>query len=395
MDKKIITIIPARGGSKGIPNKNIIDIAGKPLIGWSIEQSKKTKLISDTYVSTNDNEIAEVAKKYSAEIIWRPDELCMDDSTSESAFIHALTYLKEQKQMVPDYIVFLQATSPLRNSEDINNAILKLISDDADSLFSGSKFDDFLFWETDKNKLRSINYEYQNRGRRQDRLPQFVENGSIYIFKPDIILKNNNRLGGVISIFEMDFWQTWEIDTIEDIELIEYYIRKKLKAKNEILIEKIDLIVYDFDGVMTDNKVNVDQFGNESVQVNRGDGLAISEIKKLGIPQIIISTEKNVVVQKRADKLNISCIQGIDDKKSTLISYLKGNHYDIDKVVYIGNDTNDYEVMKIVGMPIAPSDAHESIKEISKIITNSKGGNGVVRELYDLIKLKKNENNNQ
>ena len=395
MDKKIITIIPARGGSKGIPNKNIIDIAGKPLIGWSIEQSKKTKLISDTYVSTNDNEIAEVAKKYSAEIIWRPDELCMDDSTSESAFIHALTYLKEQKQMVPDYIVFLQATSPLRNSEDINNAILKLISDDADSLFSGSKFDDFLFWETDKNKLRSINYEYQNRGRRQDRLPQFVENGSIYIFKPDIILKNNNRLGGVISIFEMDFWQTWEIDTIEDIELIEYYIRKKLKAKNEILIEKIDLIVYDFDGVMTDNKVNVDQFGNESVQVNRGDGLAISEIKKLGIPQIIISTEKNVVVQKRADKLNISCIQGIDDKKSTLISYLKENHYDIDKVAYIGNDTNDYEVMKIVGMPIAPSDAHESIKEISKIITNSKGGNGVVRELYDLIKLKKNENNNQ
>lgn len=228
MDKKIITIIPARGGSKGIPGKNIIDIAGKPLIGWSIEQSKKTALISDTYVSTNDDDIAEVAKKYGAKIIRRPDELCMDDSTSESALIHALSYLNEQEQIVPDYLVFLQATSPLRNSEDLNNAILKLIAEDADSLFSGSKFDDFLFWEKDKNMLKSVNYDYLNRGRRQERLQQFVENGSIYIFKPQILLENKNRLGGKIAIYEMDFWQTWEIDSIEDIELIEYYINKKL-----------------------------------------------------------------------------------------------------------------------------------------------------------------------
>ena len=388
MDINVIAIIPARGGSKGIINKNIIDIAGKPLIAWSIEQSINTELISDTYVSTNDSKIAEVAKTYGAKIIWRPDELCDDMSSSESVFIHALNYLNEENLMVPDYVVFLQATSPLRMTKDINNALLKIEADKADSLFSGSKFDDFLFWEKSEDNLSSINYNYKNRGRRQDRLPQFVENGSIYIFKPHVIYKNNNRLGGKISLYEMEFWQTWEIDTKEDIELVEYYIHKKLSTSYKNVFDKIELIVYDFDGVMTDNKVNVDQHGNESVKVNRGDGLAISEIKKLGISQIIISTEKNIVVQKRAEKLNIPFIQGVENKKTTLISYLKGNKIDSNNVAFIGNDTNDLEVMEIVGLPISPSDAHPKVKEISKIITNSKGGDGVIREVYDLIKHK-------
>jgi CMP-N,N'-diacetyllegionaminic acid synthase len=228
MKSKVVTIIPARGGSKGIIDKNIIDIAGKPLLAWSIEQSMNTKLISDTYVSTNDSKIAEVAQMYGAKIIWRPDELCDDKSSSESTLIHALNYLKEDNMIVPDYVVFLQATSPLRMKNDINNAILKVKLDYADSLFSGSKFDDFLFWEKENDKLTSINYNYKDRGRRQDRLPQFVENGSIYIFKPHVINKYNNRLGGKISLFEMEFWQTWEIDTKEDIELVEYYIHKKM-----------------------------------------------------------------------------------------------------------------------------------------------------------------------
>jgi YrbI family 3-deoxy-D-manno-octulosonate 8-phosphate phosphatase len=388
MKNKFITIIPARGGSKGIIDKNIINIAGKPLIAWSIEQSINTDFISDTYVSTNDSKIAEVAISYGAKIIWRPDKLCDDKSSSESAFIHALRYLKEEKETVPEYVVFLQATSPLRITSDIKNAILKIRADNSDSLFSGSKFDDFLFWEKNENKLTSINYDYKSRGRRQDRLPQFVENGSIYIFKPQIIHNTNNRLGGKISIYEMDFWQTWEIDTKEDIELVEYYIHNKLKTTKKDLFDKIELIVYDFDGVMTDNKVNVDQYGNESVTVNRGDGLAISEIKKLGIHQIIISTEKNVVVQKRAEKLNIPFIQGVENKKTTLKAFLVENKIDSSKVAFIGNDTNDFEVMEIVGLPISPSDAHDSIKEISKIITKSNGGNGVIREVYEIIKNK-------
>ena len=152
---------------------------------------------------------------------------------------------------------------------------------------------------------------------------------------------------------------------------------------------KIKLIVYDFDGVMTDNKVYVDQDGKEAVQVNRGDGLGISEIKKLGIEQIIISTEKNPVVMKRSEKLGIGCMQGIENKKAALIDYCENYNFDLQNVAYVGNDINDKEVMEIAGTTYCPLDAHDSIKNISNHTLKTKGGNGVIRELLDLINKQK------
>jgi 3-deoxy-D-manno-octulosonate 8-phosphate phosphatase (KDO 8-P phosphatase) len=148
---------------------------------------------------------------------------------------------------------------------------------------------------------------------------------------------------------------------------------------------KLDLIVYDFDGVMTDNKVYVDQNGHEMVQVNRADGLAVAEIKKLGIEQIIISTEENLVVSVRADKLGIPYLQGIDNKKKALIDYCEKNDFDLKYVAYIGNDINDKIAMETAGVSFCPADAHENIKAISDYILKIKGGEGVVRELFDLI----------
>jgi len=150
-------------------------------------------------------------------------------------------------------------------------------------------------------------------------------------------------------------------------------------------IRDIKLIIYDFDGVMTDNKVYIDQNGNEMVQVSRGDGLAVSEIKKLDIEQIIISTETNPVVSTRAKKLNIFCLQGIKNKKAALIDYCQKNDYELQYVAYVGNDINDKEVMEIAGITLCPSDAHKSIINISDHILNTKGGDGLIRELLDLI----------
>jgi len=152
---------------------------------------------------------------------------------------------------------------------------------------------------------------------------------------------------------------------------------------------KIKLFVYDFDGVMTDNKVYVDQQGNETVQVNRGDGLGVSEIKKMGKRQIIISTETNIVVMKRAEKLGISCMQGVENKKVALIDYCENNNFDLQNVAYVGNDINDKEVMEIAGTTYCPSDAHKSIQSISDNILKTKGGNGVIRELLDIINKQK------
>lgn len=151
------------------------------------------------------------------------------------------------------------------------------------------------------------------------------------------------------------------------------------------LRKSIKLIVYDFDGVMTDNKVILREDGLESVTVNRSDGLAIGLIKNLPVPQIIITTEKNKVVWARAKKLKIPVLRGIQDKKSELVSYCARQGVSLKHVVYVGNDLNDLEAMKCVGFPICPADACSEVKRISKVVLRAKGGNGVIRELFGLI----------
>jgi YrbI family 3-deoxy-D-manno-octulosonate 8-phosphate phosphatase len=151
-------------------------------------------------------------------------------------------------------------------------------------------------------------------------------------------------------------------------------------------INNIKLFVYDFDGVMTDNKVYIDQNGKEMVQVNRADGLGIAEIKNLGIKQIIISTEENPVVSVRAKKLGIPYLQDVKNKEIALQDYCKKNSIELKQVGYIGNDSNDKDAMEIVGFTFCPVDAHKTIKEISGHVFKRNGGDGVIRELLDLIK---------
>ena len=163
---------------------------------------------------------------------------------------------------------------------------------------------------------------------------------------------------------------------------------QKLTVSNN----KIKLFIYDFYGVMTNNKVLVDQYGHESVLINRADGLADEEIKKLGINQIINSTEQNPVVSTRAEKLGIPSSQGIDNKGDFLVEHCQNNEIDLEQVAYVGNEINDKEAMEIAGVTFCPADAHENIKAISDHVLKTKGGEGVIRELLDLIiNLKKGE----
>lgn len=152
------------------------------------------------------------------------------------------------------------------------------------------------------------------------------------------------------------------------------------------VIKGVQLLVYDFDGVMTDNKVILREDGLESVIVNRSDGLAVSRLKSCGIPQVILSTDKNKVAAKRAQKLDIPIIQGVSDKRESLKKYCCKNNVSLKDVVYVGNDLNDLEAMKSVGYPICPSDACKEVRAISRIILSAVGGDGVVRELLDYIK---------
>jgi YrbI family 3-deoxy-D-manno-octulosonate 8-phosphate phosphatase len=156
-----------------------------------------------------------------------------------------------------------------------------------------------------------------------------------------------------------------------------------------MLVKNIRLIVYDFDGVMTDNRVILREDGLESVVVNRQDGLAVSALKRLGLPQVIISTEANKVVSARARKLGIDVLQGVSDKNEILKRYCRRKNVPLKDVVYVGNDLNDLEAMRSVGHPVCPSDACKEIRSLAQIVLGAKGGEGVVRKLLDCIKTPK------
>ena len=229
-----VAVIPARGGSKGLKNKNIYPVAGKPLLAWTILQALASTSIERVFVTTDDQTIAEVASEYGAEVIVRPPELSGDKATSESAIIHAAGVIERDHHIPIDIIVFLQATSPLRKPQDIDRAVELFLREGADSLISVTRADDLTLWESKGGEWKSVNFDYRNRGMRQDRPTQFIENGSIYIFNPETLMVFGNRIGEKLSAYEMDFWQTWEIDTLEEIDLIEYYMNKKNLAVQDV-----------------------------------------------------------------------------------------------------------------------------------------------------------------
>ncbi|NTW83458.1 MAG: acylneuraminate cytidylyltransferase family protein [Chlorobiaceae bacterium] len=228
-----VAIIPARGGSKGLKDKNIYPVAGRPLLSWTIGQALESRLVDRVFVSTDDPGIAEVARAFGAEVIDRPEEIAGDKATSESALLHAISVIDKEFGMPVGTVVFLQATSPLRKPGDIDAAIEHFRKEGADSLISVTKADDLTIWECRETEWRSVNFDYRNRGMRQDRPSQFIENGSIYIFKSEVLSTFQNRIGGKMAVYEMEFWQTWEIDTLEEIDLIEYYLLRKDLAIQE------------------------------------------------------------------------------------------------------------------------------------------------------------------
>ena len=183
-------------------------------------------MIDNIFVSTNDKKINDLADKFHINTIIRPEHLCSDSASSESALLHALEVINDDYSIHPDIIVFLQATSPLRLFDDIDKSINHFINEDVDSMFSVTMLDDLTLWQNENNKWKSLNFDYLSRLGRQQMPKNYIENGSIYITKPRILKKFNNRLGEKISVYKMKFWQTWEIDTIEEIDLIEFYIAK-------------------------------------------------------------------------------------------------------------------------------------------------------------------------
>ncbi len=219
-EQEILAIIPARAGSKGIRHKNTCEVGGKPLILHTLDHVRATPEITRVVVSTDCKDVASLTERHGAEIIWRPAELCTDDASSESALLHGLDFLKRSEDYEPDLVVFLQATSPLRRAGDISAAIHRLNQLSADSLFSGCRAHGFVWTERNGTPV-PVNYDHRSRPRRQDGSPDWLENGSIYVFKPWVLRKENSRLGGKIAFYEMSNLDSFQVDEPGDLRLIE------------------------------------------------------------------------------------------------------------------------------------------------------------------------------
>jgi CMP-N,N'-diacetyllegionaminic acid synthase len=217
---QVVAIILARGGSKGIPNKNLISICGKPLMVWSIMQACMATSIDKVFVSSESDEILSVAMQYGATPIRRPESLAGDTASSESAWLHALDEI-EHAGTKADFIVGMQATSPIRAFSDLDSAITQMKQDNLDSLLSVVEVEDFFNWRVGQSGPESIDYDYQSRKRRQDIGTRYLENGSFYIFRPEILRNCSNRLGGKIGMQIMERHKMFQIDNLEDVTLCE------------------------------------------------------------------------------------------------------------------------------------------------------------------------------
>jgi CMP-N,N'-diacetyllegionaminic acid synthase len=226
---RILAIIPARAGSKGVPGKNLRPLAGKPLILWTIEQALAAKRLSDVVVSTDSEEIAAFARAAGALAPFlRPPELATDEAATEPAMRHALGQM-EQRGDPYDAVMLLQPTSPLRLPGTIDRAIEAFNTSGADSLL-GVVANHAFFWQTDPIRA---SYDPANRPRRQDIAPsdrRYRETGSIYLTRRDAFLEDGNRLAGNIALFEMDEREGWEVDTLTDFAVLETLMHEEQPA---------------------------------------------------------------------------------------------------------------------------------------------------------------------
>ena len=398
---EILAVIPARGGSKGIPRKNIKLFAGYPLISYSIAAAKQSKSVTRVIVSTDDEEIAAMARAWGAETPFlRPADLAADLTTDLPVFQHVLKWLQENEGYTPDLVIQLRPTSPLRPRRCVDEAVeLLLAHPQADSVRGvvPSGQNPYKMWRLGKEgepmtpllSLDGVTEPFN--APRQQLPPTWWQTGHIDVIRPQVIL-NGSMSGKSILPYLIDPRYTVDIDTPFDWQRYEWLLRNggldfvDPASKRRTFPKKVSLVVMDFDGVLTDNRVWVDQDGRERVAAYRSDSMGLNIVRRsLPIDFLVLSTETDPVVTARCKKMKIEAVQGLTDKASVLNEILRQRNLLPEEVLYIGNDVNDLGCFDTAGYAVAPADAEEEVKRQADLVLTRKGGLGAVRELCDLL----------
>jgi len=398
---EVLAVIPARGGSKGIPRKNIRPFAGYPLIAWSIAAARQAGCVTRTVVSTDDEEIAAVARHYGAEVPFlRPAELAQDTTTDWPVFVHALRWLEENEGYRPDVVVQLRPTSPLRPPDCVERAVRLLLEHPEADCVRGvvpAGQNPYKMWQIDaqtgclKPLLQVPGLPEPYNAPRQALPAVYWQTGHIDAIRPATILEKNSMTGEIIYPLLIDPRYTVDIDTLADWARYEHLIATTALEivwpgrPRRSFPSRVAALILDFDGVLTDNRVWTDERGREAVASNRSDSEGLSHLRRRGIQVWVISKETNPVVAARCNKLNIPFLQGIADKASALQRLLAEQKLEAEQVIYLGNDTNDLPCFPLVGWAVAVADAHPQVARQADFVLHSAGGHGAVRELCDLI----------
>ncbi|MFC3693960.1 cytidylyltransferase domain-containing protein [Chenggangzhangella methanolivorans] len=378
-------MIPARGGSKGVPRKNVRPLGGAPLIARTVAAARAARLVDAVYVSTDDPEIAAAARAAGAEVVDRPAEISGDQASSESALLHALDMIEAEGDPV-DVLVFLQCTSPFTTAAEIDACADAIGKNGAACSFTASPNHGFL-WGVDADGFAAgVNHDHTKpRKRRQDLPPQYLETGAVYAMNAVAFRAAGVRFCGPAALVSVDAAPV-EIDTEDDFALAEAMLGLSAPKPASAVPSGFKALVMDFDGVFTDDRVLVDQDGKEAVFASRSDGMGLGRLRKFTeIRMLILSKEPNPVVSARGRKLAIEVRQGIDDKLPELDRWLAEHGISRAETMYMGNDVNDLDCMKAVGFAVAPADARPEAKAVARHVTQAEGGRGALRELCEAI----------
>lgn len=387
-----VAFIPVRGGSKSIPLKNIKLINGRPLVYWTLDATVGCVEIDRVIVSTDSDDIREVVGRYNSDkilIVDRPEEVSTDTASTESVM------LEFAEKYDFETIVLVQATSPLLKSEDLSKGVEKYNQLGIDSVLSVVRQKRFI-WSESSEKAKAINYDPLNRPRRQEFNGFLVENGAFYITSRKRLLSTKCRISGNIGLVEMPEETYFEIDEPSDWTIVKELLKKSSEVETNLedKVKKIRCLLTDCDGVLTDGGMYYSENGDELKKFNTKDGMGFKLLRESGFITGIITGENTELVRRRTEKMKADAIYlGIQNKMKVLDEICAKYNLNYEGIAYIGDDINDLELVKTVGLGCTVNDGMECVKKAADYISNANGGEGAVREVVELIlKVRGNRN---
>ncbi len=381
--------IPVRGGSKSIPLKNIKPIGGRPLVYWTVKAACGCADIDAVYVATDSDRIRETVEGFrtgteadlfaKVQVIGRSAETASDTASTESAM------LEFAENHVFDNIILIQATSPLLQSEDVARGFAAFAEPGTDSVLSVVRQKRFHWANGEDGYAHPTNYDVFHRPRRQEFDGYLVENGAFYITSRADLLRTKNRVSGNIRAVEMNEDSFFEIDEPSDWVIIEALMKKNgITAPREV--PQILMLLTDCDGCLTDGGMFYTEFGDEIKKFNTRDGVAFARLRSAGIVTGIVTGESVDLNRRRAEKLKLDVlVPGCRDKLAAIREICTARGIALENVCYVGDDSIDIEAVKAVGFGCCPADAHASVRACADYVAKTKGGDGVIREITDLL----------